>query len=56
MKKTVLAGASLIAMAIAVPGFAQSTSTVNQTGNGNGATVGQTGSDASTGGRIRPEA
>jgi len=41
MKKTILAGASIIALGVASPAFAQSTSTVTQTGTGNQADVTQ---------------
>ena len=47
MNKTILTGASLIALAIAAPAFAQSTSTVGQTGNNNNASVAQNGGNAS---------
>lgn len=48
MKKIILAGASIAALTMASPAFAQSSSTVNQDGDGNQADVGQTGSNTST--------
>ena len=45
MRKTILTGASLIALA-ASPAFAQSTSDVNQQGDGNSATVTQENSNS----------
>ncbi len=47
MKKTILTGASILTLVVAGPAFAQSTSTVNQTGNGNSAGVTQTGDNLS---------
>ena len=47
MKNIIFTGASLLALAIASPALAQSTSDIDQTGNTNGATVTQTGSNAS---------
>src|SRR3546814_12263015 len=44
MKKMLMGAASVIALSIAAPAFAQSTSTVNQSNTGNGAVVDQTGS------------
>ena len=43
MKKTILTGASVLALSIAAPAFAQSVSNVDQNGNNNGATVAQAG-------------
>ena len=48
MKKIILAGASIVALTAATPAFAQSTSTVTQTGDGNVADVSQTGDQTST--------
>ena len=48
MKKTILTTASVLALAVASPAFAQSTSTVTQDGNGNAADVLQTAANAST--------
>src|SRR3546814_12307070 len=44
MKKMLMGAASVIALSIAAPAFAQSTSTVHQSNTGNGAVVDQTGS------------
>src|SRR3546814_14466618 len=44
MKKMLMGAASVIALSIAAPAFAQSTSTVNQSNTGNGEVVDQTGS------------
>ena len=48
MKKIVLAGASIAALAMAAPAAAQSSSTVSQTGNGNTADVFQENANTST--------
>ena len=47
MKKTILASASMLALSVAVPAFAQNNSDVVQTGTGNGAAVAQTGANTS---------
>lgn len=48
MNKIILAGASLAAITMAGPAFAQTSSTVTQTGDGNGVTVTQSGDNSST--------
>ena len=47
MKNIIFTGASLLALAIASPALAQSTSDIDQTGNSNGANVTQSGSNDS---------
>lgn len=48
MKKIILAGASIAALTLAAPAYAQSTSTVEQNGSGNQADVTQVNSNTST--------